>query len=174
MALKQTHIRAAMNGHAAPKASNLSGYWRFDEGMGDQASDRSKNNITGLLVGFFSPDGPTWTSPGAPIGNSSGLMVDGELSNHWSNQSQSFPNPFSAKTTLQFEVYDPALVVVRIFNLNGQELKQLVNGNFLAGIHKKEWDGTDNSGNACPNGSYFYRLDIDNQLPIFNKIQIIH
>lgn len=174
VALKQTHIQAAMNGHAAPKASNLSGYWRFDEGEGEVTKDQSPNNNTGELRSVFSPNGPTWTSPGAPIGNSSDLIINDHLSNLVNdNLSQIFPNPFSEKSTIQFEVNDHAQVVVGIFNLNGQELKQIVRGNFQPGIHKVEWDGTDTHGNALPTGSYFYRIDIENQPPIINKIQII-
>ena len=54
-ALKQTHIHAAMNGSATPIASALVGYWRFDEGKGTIAKDRSKYKNNGELIG-----GATW------------------------------------------------------------------------------------------------------------------
>ncbi|MEJ2594794.1 MAG: LamG domain-containing protein [bacterium] len=63
-ALKQTHIQASMNGHAAPLARALVGYWRFDEGEGEVAHDRSTHENHGMLMGDV-----TWVSPGAPIGN---------------------------------------------------------------------------------------------------------
>jgi len=50
-ALKQTHIQAAMNGSATPLARALVGYWRFDEGSGTVAGDRSKYKNDGVLVG---------------------------------------------------------------------------------------------------------------------------
>lgn len=50
-ALRQSHIRAAMNGHATPLARALVGYWRFDEGTGSVANDQSKYKNHGTLVG---------------------------------------------------------------------------------------------------------------------------
>ncbi len=32
------------------------------------------------------------------------------------------------------------------------------------------WDGTDDNGNYLPNGVYFYRVDIDDEEPLFGKI----
>lgn len=61
-ALDPTLIRAAMHGHASPMASGLVGYWRFDEGSGDTAHDRSAQGNDGQLFG-----GATWLSPGAPL-----------------------------------------------------------------------------------------------------------
>jgi hypothetical protein len=62
--VKEAHLRAAMNGHASPDASGLAGYWRFDEGIGDSVADRSLEKNDGQLV-----NGPTWITPGAPLGN---------------------------------------------------------------------------------------------------------
>ena len=61
-ALKQTHIQAAMNGHSTPLARALVGYWRFDEGEGSVAKDRSKYKNHGNLIG-----NPTWVKPGAQL-----------------------------------------------------------------------------------------------------------
>ena len=173
IALKQTHIQAAMNGHAAPKASNLAGYWRFDEGQGDNAGDRSANNNTGFLFGSISGYGPTWTSPGAPIGNSSGLISNDHLTTLKNDVSQSFPNPFGERTTIQFKLDEPSTAMVRIFNLNGQELNVLANSNYPSGIHRIEWDGTDAKGNRLATGSYVYRIDLGQDAPSFGKIQIL-
>ena len=60
-ALKQTHIQAAMTGHAAPLARALVGYWSFNEGEGNVAHDRSPYNNHGEIIGA------TWVSPGAPM-----------------------------------------------------------------------------------------------------------
>jgi hypothetical protein len=58
VALKADHIKAAMNGHATPRANALSGYWRFDEGAGTMVDDRSTHHNDGVLVGdtqFITP-----------------------------------------------------------------------------------------------------------------------
>jgi hypothetical protein len=62
-ALGPEMIRAAMYGHSSPMATALVGYWRFDEGSGDVAYDRSVNGNDGQLMG-----GATWVRPGAPLG----------------------------------------------------------------------------------------------------------
>ena len=58
IALKQTHVQASMGGAASPLAKNLVGFWRFNEGDGDTAYDKSKNGNNGALV-----NGPTWIYP---------------------------------------------------------------------------------------------------------------
>jgi hypothetical protein len=60
-ALTSAQIRAAMHGHSAPQASALAGYWRFDEGSGNVAHDRSRHQNHGELMG-----NPAWVSPRAP------------------------------------------------------------------------------------------------------------
>jgi hypothetical protein len=66
-ALKHIHIKAAMKGHATPLGRALVGYWRFDEGEGDMAYDRSPNKNHGILgwEEYFPGSSPTWVSPGA-------------------------------------------------------------------------------------------------------------
>jgi hypothetical protein len=56
--LKRSQIRAAMHGHSSPLASALVGYWRFDEGSGNIAHDRSRHRNHGQLIG-----NPTWVNP---------------------------------------------------------------------------------------------------------------
>lgn len=55
VALKKVHVKAAMNGAATPLAKNLAACWRFNEGEGEVAGDKSINANDGVLV-----NGPTW------------------------------------------------------------------------------------------------------------------
>ncbi len=55
--LKETHIFAAMHGSATPYATSLVGYWRFNEGEGTIASDKSLFRNDGQLM-----NGPTWVT----------------------------------------------------------------------------------------------------------------
>jgi flagellar hook assembly protein FlgD len=45
-----------------------------------------------------------------------------------------------------------------IFNLLGQEVRTLVAGERAAGLHRLNWDGTDDAGRAMGSGMYIYRL----------------
>ncbi len=67
--------------------------------------------------------------------------------------SQNYPNPFNPKTTIQFELPSRQVVRLDVYNLLGQKVRQLVNGNLAAGKYTATFDGTD-----LASGAYFYRL----------------
>jgi hypothetical protein len=155
-ALKATHIRAAMNGHAAPLASALVGYWRFDEGSGDTAYDRTPLNNDGQLI-----NGPTWVTPGAPIGGANNMTsVQSEVFviNEF-NLEQNYPNPFNPTTDIRFSLQEATNVSLRIYNSTGQLIKTLVTSSLDAGYHSFQWDATNNDGQEVAGGVYLYRLN---------------
>lgn len=72
---------------------------------------------------------------------------------------QNYPNPFNANTEITFDLSHSGQVSLAVYNIVGQEIKQLVNGNLPAGNHSVIWNGTTNSGESVSSGVYFYRLD---------------
>ncbi|MCX6829029.1 MAG: T9SS type A sorting domain-containing protein [candidate division Zixibacteria bacterium] len=72
--------------------------------------------------------------------------------------SQNSPNPFNPATSITFALPVRSQVDLKVYNILGQEIKTLVNGEFAAGVHSVVWDGTDQSGHAAATGIYFYRL----------------
>ena len=70
--------------------------------------------------------------------------------------SQNYPNPFNPATTIQLALPQKSNVRLEIFNLLGQRVASLINGELEAGYHEINWD----AGNA-PSGVYFYRLTAD-------------
>ena len=72
---------------------------------------------------------------------------------------QNYPNPFNANTEITFDLTKSGQVSLAVYNIVGQEIKQLVNGNLPAGNHSVIWNGTTNSGESVSSGVYFYRLD---------------
>jgi hypothetical protein len=71
---------------------------------------------------------------------------------------QNYPNPFNPETNIRFDVSQEGRVLLEIYDVQGQMVKQLVNGFCTAGQHQVEWDATDSFGNAVPAGLYFYRV----------------
>jgi hypothetical protein len=76
---------------------------------------------------------------------------------------QNFPNPFNPDTWIPYDVASDAVVIIRIYNTNGQLVRQMDLGKQKAGsyVDKKKaayWDGKDQSGNAVASGVYFYTL----------------
>ncbi len=71
---------------------------------------------------------------------------------------QNVPNPFNPQTTIQFSIPNSEFVILNIFNVQGQQIRQLVNKVLGAGVHSVVWNGKDNQGNNVPSGMYIYRI----------------
>ena len=74
---------------------------------------------------------------------------------------QNFPNPFNAETIIRYQLPAASAVRMTIYNLLGQEVRRLVDGNVEAGIHWMGWDGRDGAGKALASGMYFCRLQVE-------------
>ncbi|NUM66666.1 T9SS type A sorting domain-containing protein [candidate division KSB1 bacterium] len=74
-----------------------------------------------------------------------------------------YPNPFNPATNLRFRLTSPASVKLQIFNLNGQVVRTLVNGDLPAGTHERRWNGRNQLGEPVASGTYFYRLQFNGQ-----------
>jgi hypothetical protein len=66
---------------------------------------------------------------------------------------QNYPNPFNPQTTIKWSMPLSGIVSLEVYNLQGQLVELLFNGQLEAGIHEQIWDAT-----AYPSGIYFYRL----------------
>jgi len=66
---------------------------------------------------------------------------------------QNFPNPFNPSTTISYELTANSKVNLKIFNMLGQEVASLVDGDRLAGYHQEGWDAT-----RCSSGVYVYQV----------------
>ena len=71
---------------------------------------------------------------------------------------QNYPNPFNATTQIVYELPSAAHVKIEVFNILGQRVITLYDAEEIAGVHRVEWNGTDNSGNEVASGVYLYRL----------------
>jgi hypothetical protein len=71
---------------------------------------------------------------------------------------QNFPNPFNPVTEIQFDVPDMNVVDLVVYNLMGQQVRRLVNGEIQAGYHRVVWDGLNDRGEPVSTGVYIYSL----------------
>ncbi len=71
---------------------------------------------------------------------------------------QSYPNPFNSETVIEYRVPATQRVRLRIYNLSGQVVAELVDETLTAGTHRAGWDARDESGRAVASGVYLYRL----------------
>lgn len=71
---------------------------------------------------------------------------------------QNYPNPFNPSTSIRYEIATASPVVLKIFNVFGQEVRTLVDEKQAAGFHQTRWDGKDNDGRSLASGVYLYQL----------------
>ena len=71
---------------------------------------------------------------------------------------QNYPNPFNPSTVIPYQLPTAAHVRLEVFNVLGQHLATLVDGERPAGIHTAMWDATNAAGQAVAAGVYIYRL----------------
>ena len=71
-----------------------------------------------------------------------------------------YPNPFNPSTLIPYQLAASSHVRLEVFNLLGQRIATLVEGERPAGVHTAVWDATDASGQAVGAGVYLYRLTV--------------
>lgn len=76
-----------------------------------------------------------------------------------------YPNPFNPSTSINYTLECESRVCIDIFNIKGQKVKTLIDDVQSSGQHSLVWNGTDQNGNACSSGIYFYKfISEDHQL----------
>ena len=95
------------------------------------------------------------------IDNTTAVKSQGELQPASFDLLQNHPNPFNSSTVIRFDLPNPADVVLKIYNVRGQEVKTLLNERQSAGRKSVTWDGTDAAGLRVSTGVYVYRIQSD-------------
>lgn len=78
-----------------------------------------------------------------------------------------YPNPFNPTTTIKFTLPQKADVSLRVFDLLGREVAELVRGEREAGEHQTRFDASQLS-----TGVYIYQLRVGNDI-ITKKMTLI-
>ena len=73
--------------------------------------------------------------------------------------SQNYPNPFNPETTIRYTLPSNSHVVIRIFNLLGQPVRNVESRSYPAGMHRYRWDGRDDDRNAVESGIYLLTIE---------------
>ncbi|HSD65034.1 MAG TPA: T9SS type A sorting domain-containing protein, partial [Ignavibacteriaceae bacterium] len=138
------------------------------------------NNIdeSTIQVKYYDAQSSTWTSyPGAVadaqyntvtfsstlISNfiilTANLTTNIEPSNKYTPDEftleQNYPNPFNPSTLINFGLSKNENVTLNIYNVLGQKIETLINGNYSAGHHSVVFDA---GAKGLSSGTYFYEL----------------
>ena len=81
---------------------------------------------------------------------------------------QNYPNPFNAATTIQFHVPKKTFLTVKVYNILGKEINELVSRHFEPGYHSLKWDASD-----FASGIYFYQLTGSDGISMIKKLVYI-
>jgi hypothetical protein len=143
--------------------SDLDGYYSFEgiepgtfavavasvdgDGQLDQPVDASFSDVGDANIVIE----PLSTGDVAPIPTASSLA-------------QNYPNPFNAQTMIAFNLSTSGRVQLDVYNMIGQKITTLVDGDFNSGSYNVIWNGRDASGNAVSSGIYYYRLKTNSQV----------
>ncbi len=71
---------------------------------------------------------------------------------------QNDPNPFAARTRIDFTVSDETDAKLLIYDVGGALVRTLLDSGLQPGSYQIEWDGSDDSGRTLESGIYFYKL----------------
>ncbi len=70
-----------------------------------------------------------------------------------------YPNPFNPKSNFRFGIVEKSNVSLKIYDVNGREVSELINQSYNRGVYIKQFDASDLSS-----GLYFYKYVIQNKL----------
>jgi outer membrane protein assembly factor BamB len=80
-----------------------------------------------------------------------------------------YPNPFNPETTIAYRLAASGFVNLGIFNMAGQQVRELVNGRRQEGRQQVYWDGTDDRGAKVRSGVYICRIRVESGGKAFQK-----
>ena len=155
--------------------SGLVGYWRLDEGTGQTAEDLSYYGNDATLGISVNPDAsdPTWVQANILILNVEDEINYNPVPTRFS-LSQNYPNPFNPVTTIKFTIpsspLNPSplpdrqagyqgegkrerLIILKVYDVLGNEIATLVNEEKPAGTYEINW-----YANNSASGIYFYQI----------------
>ncbi len=83
-----------------------------------------------------------------------------------------YPNPFNPSTTISFNLPRSGHLNLKIFNVRGELVRNLVDEPREAGPGRIVWSGQTQSGGSASSGVYFYELRFGNEV-LSEKIMLI-
>jgi hypothetical protein len=92
------------------------------------------------------------------FGATAGIEQPTEISPVMTTLSQNTPNPFNPDTMIEYTLGQDGDVNLRVYDLNGRMVRELVNQGQAASRYQVAWDGRDDTGRELASGVYFYQL----------------
>lgn len=126
--------------------------YRLCSSVGQSVTGVQTSGSHGLYTGFWNP----WVVEASPV---EWEEEDFSQRPEQFDLRQNYPNPFNPVTTIQYALPKSSEVCIRIYNILGQRVRDLVNERQDPGYKTVLWDGKDDHGNEVSSGVYFYRIE---------------
>ena len=137
----QYQITNSVIGSGGNKISNTT--YNFSSTIGEPFIGKSTNTVNQQLTGFwYVYQQQTITT-----------VEDEETIPIIFKLEQNYPNPFNPSTIIKFAVPERSNVVIKIYDIIGNEVLTLVNEEMDAGWYKKDFNA-----NGLASGVYLYRM----------------
>jgi flagellar hook assembly protein FlgD len=92
-------------------------------------------------------------------------VVDWETTKDDFSLIQAYPNPFNPDLNIVVKLKEFSSIKITIYNILGERVKEVFQGDLNSGIHTFLWNGKNNSGSILPSGSYIIRISSE----LFNQ-----
>jgi len=148
------------------------------------SSDQEGNHFTVLINGVKDTtltDSTFFINPGSVANWYGGVMLAGGRNNNIDNfkvltidqpdsvddsppfpdefrLSHAYPNPFNPETRIDYDLPKASRVKIAVFNILGQQVRTLFEGEQSRGHHFVTWDGRSDSGQEVSSGLYLIRM----------------
>ena len=121
---------------------------------GDIPEFKIYRHSSGELVDVYASDIPEWNDFGMyNIGTLTDNIVPSEVS-----LNNAYPNPFNPLTKITYSIPDEMNVNIKIYDISGRLVNELLDSQMSAGSHEINWDATENAS-----GIYFLRMVVNNK-----------
>ena len=124
-----------------------------------------QNNLGGMMIWALSYD---YVGGNQLLINSikkNYLTIEDKLNpEEYSIELKNYPNPFNSNTVIDFYITNDSKVDLKIFDIMGNLVRNLVSDRMPVGLKKINWDGTNNSSEDIAAGVYFYQLIVNETL----------
>lgn len=91
------------------------------------------------------------------------IIHNGNLVKEFSLE-QNYPNPFNPTTTIEYTIPQSGNVTIRIFDITGSVVYEVLNSHSVGGNYSMVWNGKNSFGDKASSGTYFYQLVVNDQV----------
>jgi hypothetical protein len=81
---------------------------------------------------------------------------------------QNYPNPFNPSCVIQYALPERSQLILKVYNMLGQEIATLVNEDQPAGYYEKQFDAS-----GLPSGIYIYRIVTSSGFSMTRKMLLL-